>query len=205
MTAFTNGAPADLVIGQPDPTRLRAIPTPTGQSHRRRFVQPVWVAVDAAGNLYVADEAITGCSNTPPHSPSALHSRALGGPPIWCSGRAAAPPRPDAIPTPREAIPPPTTCVIHPASQLTPPATSTSPTQATTACSNTTHLLQTAPPPIWYSGKAAASLRTPRIRAERVHDKPLLPHGVAVDATGNLYVADSTTAACSNTTLRLRT
>src|SRR5208282_3850236 len=52
VTAFTNGAPADLVIGQPDPY---SIACNSGGTSGSSLCNPSGVAVDAVGNLYVAD------------------------------------------------------------------------------------------------------------------------------------------------------
>src|SRR5208283_4869108 len=54
--SFTNGAPADLVIGQPDFTSAppsTAISCTTASANS--LCDPAGVAVDGAGNLYVAD------------------------------------------------------------------------------------------------------------------------------------------------------
>lgn len=51
-SALTDGEPADLVIGQPD---FFATQANTGGISGTTLAQPMGVAVDAAGNLYVAD------------------------------------------------------------------------------------------------------------------------------------------------------
>jgi len=48
--SFTNGAPADLVIGQPD-----FLSSNCSATSASRLCMPVGVAVDPSGNLYVAD------------------------------------------------------------------------------------------------------------------------------------------------------
>ena len=51
-TSFSNGAPADMVIGQPDFNSSGcASPSAT------RFCNPMGVAVDASGNLYISDNS----------------------------------------------------------------------------------------------------------------------------------------------------
>ena len=51
-TSFSNGAPADMVMGQPDFNSSGcASPSAT------RFCNPIGVAVDAAGNLYISDNS----------------------------------------------------------------------------------------------------------------------------------------------------
>ena len=50
VTAFTNGGPADLVIGEPD-----FLSHSNGVVSANRLVGPQGVAVDSSGNLYVAD------------------------------------------------------------------------------------------------------------------------------------------------------
>ena len=69
-------------------------------------------------------------------------------------------------------------------------ATSMWPTTATIACSNTTPRLQTTPPPIWCSGRAATSLGHRRQRRSERGQLVLVPTAVALDASSNLYVAD---------------
>jgi sugar lactone lactonase YvrE len=51
-TSFTNGAPADMVIGQPD-FNSSGCASPSATS----FCNPLGVAVDASGNLYISDNS----------------------------------------------------------------------------------------------------------------------------------------------------
>src|SRR5271156_3942859 len=51
--SFANGAPADLVIGQPD--LFSGLCNEGGQADAATLCGPLGVAVDGAGNLYVAD------------------------------------------------------------------------------------------------------------------------------------------------------
>src|SRR5271156_1764581 len=70
-SSFANGAPADLVIGQPD-----FISSKCGTASASSLCAPVSVAVDKSGNLYVADSSnsrvleyanpFVACSNTFP-------------------------------------------------------------------------------------------------------------------------------------------
>jgi sugar lactone lactonase YvrE len=56
VTAFTNGASADLVIGQPDPYTIACnSDTDGGNPTGDDLCNPYGVAVDGGGNLYVAD------------------------------------------------------------------------------------------------------------------------------------------------------
>ena len=68
VTTFINGSPADLVIGQPD------FISGTSGLNAHSLADPVGVAVDASGNLYVADGTnrvleydtpFTGCGSLP--------------------------------------------------------------------------------------------------------------------------------------------
>ena len=52
VTAFTNGAPADLVIGQPD---FLSVACNTGGISGSSLCYPYGITVDSSGNLYVAD------------------------------------------------------------------------------------------------------------------------------------------------------
>ena len=56
---FATGAPADLVIGQPD-----FASSDCAAPECREPLLPRAVAVDEFGNLYVADTTTTGCSST---------------------------------------------------------------------------------------------------------------------------------------------
>ncbi len=54
--AFANGAPADLVIGQPNFTSSSLCNGNSGTVTANSMCGPVGVAVDESGNLYVADQ-----------------------------------------------------------------------------------------------------------------------------------------------------
>ena len=65
------------------------------------------------------------------------------------------------------------------------------------------HFRCVAGPPMWCSGSRTIYLLIPRSGERGLSLVP--PGGLAVDASGNLYIADTATTACSNTTPRLRT
>ena len=138
VATFVSGGAADLVIGQPDflsgdcNQNNGAIPT------AGTLCQPIGVAVDSSGNLYVADyfnsrvleynTPFAGCGSFP----------CVGGPPIWCSDRAAI--LTPAIVTRSDR--PRTACACPPGLQWTRAATSTSSMSPTAECSNTTPRLR---------------------------------------------------------------
>ena len=62
VAAFTTHAPADIVIGQSDFISNRC--DKSAANNPSSCAQPTGVAVDGAGNLYVADSLTPACSNT---------------------------------------------------------------------------------------------------------------------------------------------
>ena len=96
--SFSNGEPADLVIGQPGFISSRCI-----NVSATSLCDPEAVAVDRSGNSYLAD---------------AGNSRVLEYtvPPSWSLGRAAALRRPDATAIRPTATPPASTCALQPVS-----------------------------------------------------------------------------------------
>jgi len=81
----TNGSAADLVIGQPD---FNSTACNSGGVSGSSLCSPYAVAVDLSGNLYVADQGNNRVLEY--NTPFGGSFPSAGGPPIWCSGRAAA-------------------------------------------------------------------------------------------------------------------
>jgi len=128
--AFANGAPADLVIGQPD-----FISNDCVGATASSLCTPLAAAVDVAGNLYVADSSNSRVLEyTNPFSACSGVFPCVGGPPIWCLARAETFRRADVIATPAAPIRPPTTCACRLASRSTVRATSSWRIPATSGC-----------------------------------------------------------------------
>ena len=179
---------ADVVLGQARlPTTCQTFLT------QHKLYYPFAVAIDTSATpnrLYVADDSnsrVLGWNDVTAFANGAPADLVIGQPDFYstaCNDTAA-------------ANPTGTLCATPMGSQWMPTATSTSPTMPTTACSNTTPHSPDAVrspalggPPIWCSGRAAALLRIPRITAAVSANSLNSPCGVAVDANGNLYVAD---------------
>ncbi len=188
VATFVSGGAADLVIGQPDflsgecNQNNGAIPT------AGTLCQPIGVAVDSSGNLYVADyfnsrvleynTPFAGCGSFP----------CVGGSAHLVFGQSDNFTTSDCDPSGVTAN---SLCLPAGVAVDSGGNVYVVDVKPTAECSNTIPRSAAAPPPTWCSGRVAASLRKYATSGVSAANSLCDSDGLAVDSSGNLYVADS--------------